>query len=402
MSHSIAFVGGARYSLPLDATSAKKFRVLAAALGEVFVVGFSQDMTPRRVTEHAHFYLLPQWPSPVLRYATMFTIGPAIALWLIFRRGARVLIAQSPHEGFAAALAKRAAGWFGRRVALVVESHGDFEVSLFLQRRIRVPNLYRWLMRLAARFALRHADVLRPISRATREQLHRWAPDRPLVQFPTWTDIGVFLEAGACPSARRSPLIVYAGVLTPLKGVHHLLQAFACLRPDFPDAELAIIGRDENLHYARGLRVEVERLGLDGRVRFVGEVPQADLAEWMAQGQVFVIPSLSEGLGRVVIEAMAAGTPVIGSHVGGIPEMVQDGITGFLVPPGDEEALAEKLRWVLSYPEQASAMARRARIFAQQFFSTEAYLQGYREVLELARKVVQGQDGAAVTIQSGD
>src|SRR5574337_638141 len=99
------FLGGTRYGSPLDTTSEKKFRALSA-LSEIFVVGFSQDMMPRRFTEHAHFYLLPQSPSRVLRYAAMFTIGPAIVLWLTWRYGVRVLIAQSPYEGFAAAWAK--------------------------------------------------------------------------------------------------------------------------------------------------------------------------------------------------------------------------------------------------------------------------------------------------------
>lgn len=394
------FVGGARYSSPLDTTSAKKFCALSA-LGEMFVLGFAQDMRPRRFAEHAHFYLIPKWPSPVLRYAAMFTIAPVIALWLIFRRDVKILIAQSPYEGFAAALAKRAAEWFGRRIALVVESHGDFEESLFLQRRVRIPNVYHWFMRLTARFALRHADVLRAVSNSTRDQLQRWAPGKPIVRFVAWTDMAVFMEAGA-HEVPRQPEIVYAGVLIPRKGVHYLIRAFSIVATEFPQARLVIIGGAENAPYAEGLKSAVSKLDLDGRVEFVGEMSQVALAQRMRRGLVFVLPSVSEALGRVVVEAMATGTPVIASRVGGIPEMVQDGITGFLVPPGDEELLAAKLRWVLSYPEQASAMGGQAKIFAQQFFSTEAYLRGYREVLELAQKAMREQGDAALTVQSGD
>ena len=126
----------------------------------------------------------------------MFVLGPFLALWLILRHGVQVLVAQSPYEGFAAALAKKVAGWCGCRVALVVENHGDFEESLFMQRRIRLPRLYRFLMRRVAGFTLKHADGLRAISRSTRAQLERWVPGKPLVQFPTWTDIEVFLQAG--------------------------------------------------------------------------------------------------------------------------------------------------------------------------------------------------------------
>ena len=154
----VCFLGGARYSQPLDTTNEKKFRALKS-LGELFVIGFSHDLRPRRFTEHAHFYLLPKVPLPVLRYVEMFVLGPFLALWPIFRHRIQVLVAQSPYEGFAGALAKKVAGWFGYNVALVVESHSDFEESLFMQRRIRLPRWYRFLMRRVAAFTLEQADV---------------------------------------------------------------------------------------------------------------------------------------------------------------------------------------------------------------------------------------------------
>jgi len=385
----VCFLGGARYSQPLDPTSAKKFRALAG-LGEIFVIGFAQDMRPRRFCDHARFYLLPKWPWPVLRYLTMLAIGPWLALWVILRYDVTILVAQSPYEGLAAAWAKALARWLGRHVALVVESHGDFEESLFLQRRVGFPGLYRALMSWAARFALDRADVLRAVSNATRAQLERWAPGKPVVQFPTWTDMEVFWKRGEEPGDRQ-PEIVYAGVLTPLKGVHHLISAFARIAAEILEVRLVIIGRPENPEYAEALKAQVHREGLHGRVAFLGELPQGQLAERMRKGCVFVLPTLSEGLPRVVFEAMATGTPVIASRVGGIPEMVQDGINGFLVPPGDEEALAERLRWVLTHPEEVRAMGERARAFARSFFSTEAYVEGYRRLLAMAEAARQGK-----------
>jgi glycosyltransferase involved in cell wall biosynthesis len=120
---------------------------------------------------------------------------------------------------------------------------------------------------------------------------------------------------------------------------------------------------------------------------------QANLAERMRRACVFVLPSISEGLGRVVIEAMAAGTPVIGSNVGGIPDMVKDGVTGWLVPPGDEVTLADRLRWVLEHPEEAHEMGYRARVAAEQSFSTNSYVQHYDELLEKANRIYDGWRG---------
>jgi glycosyltransferase involved in cell wall biosynthesis len=382
----VCFIGGARYGRPLDKTSAKKFRALIA-LGENFVIGFSRDLSPRRFTEHAHFYLLPKLSFSVLRCAEMFVLTPFLALWLIMRHGVHVLIAQSPYEGFAAAWAKKLAGWLGQRVALVVESHGDFEASLFLQRRTLLPRLHRALMRYAAGFALKHADVLRAISQSTKEQLERWTPGKLLVQFPTWTDIDVFLQVRRNSENHSFQDILYAGVLIPRKGVHHLINAFASIAKDFPQARLVVVGREENRSYAADLKDQVRRYDLDRQVEFVEEMPQANLAERMRSACVFVLPSTSEGLGRVVVEAMAVGIPVIGSDVGGIPEMVKDGVTGFLVPPGDEIMLAGRLGWVLEHPEETCEMGRRGRAFAKTFFSTEAYVDGYRQIFKAPQTV---------------
>ena len=92
---------------------------------------------------------------------------------------------------------------------------------------------------------------------------------------------------------------------------------------------------------------------------------------------MFVLPTYSEGLPRVVFEAMAARLPVVATNVSGIPDVLQDCVTGFTVCPGDEVALAEKIRWILEHPDKAREVGQRARAFAEGFFSTEEYVQNY-------------------------
>jgi glycosyltransferase involved in cell wall biosynthesis len=384
----VCFLGGTRYRQPLEATAEKKFRALAS-LGEMTVVGFASEGKPCAFTQQARFYLLPQLPLPVLRYVLLFAAAPFLALWCILRHGVRILVAQSPYEGAAAVLAKILAGILGRRVALIVESHGDFEASLFMQRRVSLASVYRFLMRRTARFALRRADALRAVSKSTRQQLEHLAFQKPIVQFPAWTDIEPFLKAGSRRlSSGDARAILYAGVLIPRKGVHFLLEAFTRLHSEFPAARLCIIGNAENPDYAASLKEQALRLGLDGRVTFLDSLPQRQLAAYMAQAEVFVLPSESEGLGRVIFEAMAAGTPAIGSQVGGIPEMIKHGVTGFLVPAKDPAALADSLRWMLEHPREARQMGERARAFAQEFFSPHKYVRHYARLFQLASQAL--------------
>jgi len=371
------WVGGSRYSYPLDKTSEKKFQALEK-VGELFVIGFSSRLPPRRFYQHARFYLLPQSRFSVLRYLTFFLLSPIIILWLVKRHGVNILIAQSPFEGFSAALAKIIARiLFKKRVALIVESHGDFEKDLFLQRRILFPTIYRLLMTAIATFSLRRANALRAVSEATKEQLERWTTGKPIAKFTAWTDIKVFQDAGCSGRQKRERIILYVGVLIPRKGVHFLLESFGRIADKIKDSKLVLIGKTGDDAYTEGLKKMTQTLGLDHRVTFMGPKTQSQLAEWMARAEVLVLPSLSEALGRVVLEAMTCRTPVIGSAVGGIPDMIQDGQTGLLSEPGSVPALTDKIRWILEHPEEARAMGRRGQKFAENYFSVDLYLQGY-------------------------
>jgi glycosyltransferase involved in cell wall biosynthesis len=391
MELRVCFLGSSRYSEPLDPTSEKKFRLLKE-LGQLFVVSFHHHLCPRRFTEHASFYLLPDLPLPLLRYVEMFVLGPLLALWLIFRHGVQILVAQGPHEGFAAAVAKKIANFFGSKTVLIIESHGDFEVSLFLQRRIFLPRVYSFLMKHAASFALVHADMLRAVSHSTRQQLESWAPAKPMRQFPTWTDIEVFLACSDDEPKAAGRDILYAGVLVHRKGVHHLINAFAKVAEGFPQAHLLIIGKEDNKTYAIGLKRQVQQLGLGHRVEFLGALSQPELAKRMRKACVFVLPSYSEGLPRVVFEAMAVGIPVIASAVSGIPEIIENGLSGFLVEPGNESKLAESLQWIICHPQESLEIGKRAQKFARRFVSAESYVSNYKKTFDEALSLRNGCD----------
>lgn len=368
------------------------------SLGDLFVIGFSTNLRSQRFTAHARFYLMPQLPLPILRYLELFVLGQLLVFWLIVRHRIEVVIAQSPYEAFIAALPIKLAKWFGHEAGLVVEVHGDFARSVFMYRRIRFRSLYGCVMKHVADYSIRQADVLRAISDATAEQLRRRAPTKAIVQFPAWTDFETFLRSGANREAEFSDTILFVGVLIPLKGIHHLINAFSLIAAHFPSVQLSIVGKAENKAYAEGLKTQVSKLALNDRVHFMEPVAQSELAERMSKAAVVVLPSLSEGLGRVIIEAMATGTPAIGSRVGGIPELIEDEYSGFLIPPADERALADKLRWILEHRDDARAMGERARVFAAQHFSTAQYLHGYRRIFEMTTLISQQRNHAPVTL----
>ncbi|MCA0457696.1 MAG: glycosyltransferase [Chloroflexi bacterium] len=387
---TVLWVGNPRYTQPLNDTEDKKWKYLTALGVNMIILGFATGLKPRDFTQHARFILLPELPSSILRYLEMFTLAPLIMLWLVIRRDVRIIVATSPFEGALAAWVKNLARLFGRKVALVVESHGDFEVGVLEQRKVAFMSAYRWAMGKAARYGLRHADVLRGVSKSTREQLGRWSSGKPIHQFMAWTDASAFRDRQRDIPVAAARDLVYAGVLIPRKEVHTLLKAFAAIANEVPDAHLWLVGKPENTAYTAELHSQTEALGLQSRVTFVGKVSQAELGGYMARGRALVLPSLSEGLPRVVIEAMFSGLAVIASRVSGIPEVIEDGVTGYLMTPKDTAGLTDTLRQMYANPD-IEAMTTRARATAEQVFSEGAFLEGYRKLLTAALDTVSGK-----------
>ncbi len=168
--------------------------------------------------------------------------------------------------------------------------------------------------------------------------------------------------AGAFRAAARidGPYLLFVGRLASNKGLLPLLEAFAPLARDDPAATLLLVGADGGMRAA----VEARRraLGLHNRVRILGHLADdALLADAYRGARLVVLPSDYEAFGLVLLEALAQGTPVVASRVGGIPEFVEDGRAGLLVPPGDVPALAAALRRLWDDP----ALARRLGAFGR-------------------------------------
>ena len=153
-----------------------------------------------------------------------------------------------------------------------------------------------------------------------------------------------------------SVLIGSFGRLSPEKGHAYLLQALAQVFKDFPKAKLLLAGDGPRANH---LQKMVQDLGLQGRVVLVGH--QTYLRDYYEALDLFVLPSLSEGLPTVVLEAMLMAIPVLATDVGDVKNIIQDGHTGWIVPPGDSTVLAEKLGMLLSNPAALKETASRAR-----------------------------------------
>ena len=165
--------------------------------------------------------------------------------------------------------------------------------------------------------------------------------------------------------------------MAPDKDHDTLLAAFQRTALEIPAAELWLVGDGPRLGAVREL---AGRLLPEGRVKFLP--PREDLRPLLHQASLLALSSKTEALPNVVLEAMAAGLPVVATRVGGVPELVVQGRTGWLVDPGDPPGLAKALSQVLTEPDRRRALGREGRERACQEFSLETMTHRYESVLE--------------------
>jgi len=175
---------------------------------------------------------------------------------------------------------------------------------------------------------------------------------------PNGVDTGRFIPP---EDGRRDDTVLYVGSLIARKGVRYLLEAMPAVFARHPTLRLAIVGEGPE---EQRLRAQADALGIAPRVAFLGAQTQGAVRDRMQRARALVLPSVEEGLGVVLLEALACGTPIVASNVGGIPDVVTTDV-GRLVPPASPAPLAEALDALLSDPcdwERASLAARRRAV----------------------------------------
>jgi glycosyltransferase involved in cell wall biosynthesis len=356
----VLFVGRSRYRLPLDPSVAQKFSALGEEL-DVRVLA-SEEAGSTGVDER--FVLVPELRPRALDGLAFWLLLP----WRVARelRAFRpdAVVCQTAHDAAAALLARRLVG---RAPRVVVEVHGDWRTST----RLYGSPARRLLSGIADRVsaaALRRADAVRTVSPFTAS-LVRALGVEPAADFPAYMDLEPFTRPPE-PLPER-PVALFVGVLEPYKNVDGLAAAWRLAAPRVPGAELRVVGS--------GSRGDVvERLG----VRWDRRLTPAEVAGAMDDAWVLVLPSRSEGMGRVLVEAFCRGRGVVGSRAGSIPNLVEDGVSGVLVDGGDPRALADALVTVLSDRPLAERLGEGARAAAAPWLQTpQEYARRVRELV---------------------
>lgn len=281
----------------------------------------------------------------------------------------------------------RIAAWFARIPVIVHTPHGHVFYGHFGRLRSWMfLHIERWLARMTS-WLIALTDAER------QDHLERGVGRRErFAVIPSGIDLERFQKARkggkhvpdwfGCPS--DATVIGSVGWLTDIKGHRFLVEAVGALKADYPDLHLVIVGSGDQRD---ALLAQAERAGIRDALHLVGHREKIEAC--LAGMDYFVLPSLNEGMGRALIEAMAAGLPVIASRVGGIPALIEDGENGLLVPAGDSQALAEALRRMRRHPEWAGQLGSSAARSIGIHYGVEAMV---RAVETVYREASVGMD----------
>jgi glycosyltransferase involved in cell wall biosynthesis len=264
----------------------------------------------------------------------------------------------------------------------VLTIHGIAEKDAVWDNRWGIlQRLKRLLLKLTEEYGRRRAKNIILISQYTRKFLPEkniirktWLIDNPVAD--SYFDIERQYEPGR---------IFCCSKIRPLKNIIGLIKAFTLIVQQSPDSSLRIAGSADT-DYLRKCEQEIKANELTDKVQLLGNISIKDVQYELSKANCLVIPSFQENAPLTIAEAMAAGVPVVGANVGGIPEMVDNGKTGFLVDPFNTKSICEAVSKIISNESLVNSMGRHTQEVARNRFSAsvvaEKTLQSYHEVLK--------------------
>jgi glycosyltransferase involved in cell wall biosynthesis len=248
------------------------------------------------------------------------------------------------------------------------------------------------LARLLTTLTLKHLDRVLPVSTPMKKiamKLGLPGDRATVIHGPVGIDTGDLRKTAKqqpCPKKYGRSLL-YVGNLTAPKRAETIIRAMQKVREIYADCRLVLIG-EGNLRPA--LEALADELGLRKHVHFCGSLPHEEVLKMLQCADVFVHCSDHEGLGMAIMEAMGAGLPVVASRVGGVPDLVREGETGFMIPPDDVEKYAEKILLLLKNDQLRQELGTNARHFAEKHLNKQTILAQletvYGEILASTRK----------------
>lgn len=373
---NVLFFSPTYYELPLNKNLKKKFEYLSE-VGNIFVFAFASK-TLHFTESNTEFYLFKKNRVRVINYLKIFFHSYFELSKIVALKEIEIVVFQDPVTSFIGTymLKKKHS-----KVGIVVESHGDFINTLGLEKNLLLPKLYEYLFKKIAYFTIKNADIIRAVSSSTEKQSLLFDPTKKVVRFPAWVDFESFSQVEPKRDANGKFKILFIGSVTDRKKPHMIVKSLALI--DDPNIELNIVGPTPNDKYLGELNSLIQINNLVDRVFLHGIKNQEEVMDYYATSNLMILPSVSEGLARVIFESQATACPVLVTDAPGMQDIVLDGQTGYVFLSNNLDSLVEKIKYIQANYDESTQVGINAKEFIISNFSAEKFKFSFKKVFDL-------------------
>ena len=372
---NVLFIAPTTYQLPLTENLKKKFITLSEVCN-VSVLAFANSKTFLNET-YGNFYLNKKIKNRLINYFRIIQISIFTTHKIIKKENIDIVCFQDPVSSFFSILflkVRRA------EVKIVVETHGDFIETLSLEKNLVLPRLYKKLFYTMAKYSIGKSNIIRAVSSSTEQQVLDIDSSKSVVRFPAWIDFKDFQNIEPKPLSKDKFNILFIGSVTDRKKPHMIIEAIQ--RINDKSYHLSIVGPAPNEKYFKELKDLIDKSDLQNQVSLIGPVDRESVKDYYSTSNLMILPSISEGLARVIFESQVAMCPVLVTDAPGMSDIVIDGQTGYVFESNNLDSLSLKIEYIKNNYDEASLVAKNAKGFILSNYSEDNFKFSFKKLFD--------------------
>ncbi len=372
---NVLFIAPTTYQLPLTENLKKKFITLSEVCN-VSVLAFANSKTFLNET-YGNFYLNKKIKNRLINYFRIIQISIFTTHKIIKKENIDIVCFQDPVSSFFSILflkVRRA------EVKIIVETHGDFIETLSLEKNLVLPRLYKKLFYIMAKYSIGKSNIIRAVSSSTEQQVLDIDSSKSVVRFPAWIDFKDFQNIEPKPLSKDKFNILFIGSVTDRKKPHMIIEAIQ--RSNDKSYNLSIVGPAPNEKYFKELKDLIDKSDLQNQVSLIGPVDRESVKDYYSTSNLMILPSISEGLARVIFESQVAMCPVLVTDAPGMSDIVIDGQTGYVFESNNLDSLSLKIEYIKNNYEEASLVAKNAKGFILSNYSEDNFKFSFKKLFD--------------------
>ena len=373
---NVLFIAPTTYQLPLTENLKKKFITLSEVCN-VSVLAFANSKTFLNET-YGNFYLNKKIKNRLINYFRIIQISIFTTHKIIKKENIDIVCFQDPVSSFFSILflkVRRA------EVKIIVETHGDFIETLSLEKNLVLPRLYKKLFYIMAKYSIGKSNIIRAVSSSTEQQVLDIDSSKSVVRFPAWIDFKDFQNIEPKPLSKDKFNILFIGSVTDRKKPHMIIEAIQ--RINDKSYHLSIVGPAPNEKYFKELKDLIDKSDLQNQVSLIGPVDRENVKDYYSTSNLMILPSISEGLARVIFESQVAMCPVLVTDAPGMSDIVIDGQTGYIFESNNLDSLSLKIEYIKNNYEEASLVAKNAKGFILSNYSEDNFKFSFKKLFDM-------------------